>query len=74
MKLTGLGHLTSHGILAREHAVGRRTAALYLGLLGASLPPVLRRSCCMQAPKGATQSAGVVVEQSASCLYVKVRT
>ena len=28
----------------------------------------------MQAPKGATQSAGVVVEQSASCLYVKVRT
>ncbi len=26
----------------------------------------------MQAPKGATQSAGVVVEQSSGCLYVKV--
>lgn len=26
----------------------------------------------LQAPKGATQSAGVVVEQSAGCMYVKV--
>ena len=43
-------------------------------LLHASRPPVLSCSCCMQAPKGATQSAGVVVEQSSSCLYVKVRT
>ena len=27
----------------------------------------------LQAPKGATQSAGVVVEQSAGCMYVKVK-
>ena len=34
---------------------------------------MMRQGCCMQAPKGATQSAGVVVEQSSgSCLYVKV--
>ena len=44
-----------------------------LGVLASDKASVLA-VVMLQAPKGATQSAGVVVEQSAGCMYVKVNT